>query len=762
MRDKLFLLSLLLGPVLASAETSALEPVELRLKWKHQFQFAGYYAAKHNGYYREAGFEVDIQPVQFDRDPIDDLESGDIEFAVADASVVLLRVNGRKIVLLTTIFQSNPLVLATLEASGIRRAQDLVGKRIMFRQDQGANIRAMLSAVGFSDADYTHIPQTYDIDSLINGDVDAYSAYLTDQPYELAARGLAFNLIDPANYGIDFYGDLLITSERYARLNPKRAQAFADATRRGWKYAVEHSEEIVDLLIEHYSVEQSREKLLFEAKETAKVLNANYLPIGALDPIRLQRTAETYRNLGFTNGELSLDGLLLESYLSPNSGSYSKSAIRLFAGLAVLALTLVGTLVVFNRQLQRSVHEKTSAIQAANLELKQSLEELETTNCALKDARIQAEQANTAKDQFLANMSHEIRTPMNGIYGTLQLLCGRELNEPEKKLAENALASTQHLLQIVNDLLDVSKIQSGKLSIESIDFDLNELLERCVESFHPNALAKGLDLKLTVSDDLPQFVVGDPLRVSQILSNLISNAVKFTEAGSVELAASVSGNSLYLSVTDTGIGLAQGAMQRIFNPFEQADASTTRKFGGTGLGLSISQTLTTLLNGRLTVESELGQGSRFNLVLPLVISAPSYAESSVAMTDQNLSSFKLLIAEDNALNQEIVDLMLEDTGIERKIVANGEEAVAAAKSFNPDVVLMDIQMPVMNGLDACQLIHKEKPELPIIALTANVMKDDLELYQRTGFVAHLGKPYEEAELRALVVKYLPVRSRDVA
>lgn len=756
MRDRLFLLFLMLGPFLASAESQALEAVELRLKWKHQFQFAGYYAAKHNGYYQEAGFDVDIQQVKLDRDPIEDLETGNIQFAVADASAVLLRVNGRKIVILTTVFQSNPLVLATLESSGIRRAQDLVGKRIMFRQDQGANIRAMLAAVGFSENDYQHVPQTYNIDSLINGDVDAYSAYLTDQPFELAARGYKFNLIDPANYGIDFYGDLLITSESYARQHPKRAQAFADATRRGWKYAIEHREEMVDLIIEEYAVTQSREKLLFEAREITKVLNANYLPIGAIDVIRLQRTAETYRNLGFANGDLNLEGLLLKEYLTPQGQNFSKTAIRLIIGLSVLALVLVSTLIVFNRQLQRSVHEKTSAIQLANKELKQSLEELESTNAALRDARLQAEQANIAKDQFLANMSHEIRTPMNGIYGTLQLLSGRQLEEPEKKLANIALASTHHLLQIVNDLLDVSKIHAGKLSIENIDFDLHELLERCVESYRPNASGKGLILELNTSENLPRFITADPLRVSQVLNNLISNAVKFTETGSVTLSATVADDRLRLTVTDTGIGLSKGALKRVFNPFEQADASTTRKFGGTGLGLSICKNLTALMDGELQVESEPNKGSCFILSLPLLVATNAGHDAMPVVTDLDLSKFKVLIAEDNELNQEIVDLMLEETGIERMIVSDGKQAVAAVKSFKPDVILMDIQMPIMNGLDACALILQENPGQSIIALTANVMKEDVALYQRTGFVAHLGKPYEEEALIALLQRFLAV------
>ncbi|MET0241949.1 MAG: ATP-binding protein [Flavitalea sp.] len=386
-------------------------------------------------------------------------------------------------------------------------------------------------------------------------------------------------------------------------------------------------------------------------------------------------------------------------------------------------------------------------------------------------AKKMTEDTARAKEVFLANMSHEIRTPMNGVLGFASLLVKTELNEQQKGYLKMIQESANNLLLIVNDVLDLEKILMGKLKFEHIDFPIAERIEMCVQSFTYKAEEKGIALKTEISLDHDAMVIGDPYRLSQVLNNLISNAIKFTDKGSVQVKAAVHNSSdaflwLEFSVTDTGIGIPVDKHKDIFEPFMQANSAVTRKYGGTGLGLSICRELIQLMGGQLFLESEPGKGSTFRFVLPFGISVykPKNKNMSQEINYQSLGRKRILVAEDVELNQYLARHIMESWGFEVDIAVNGREAYEKVQTKEYDLVLMDIQMPEMDGMEATEHIRglsdKHKSGIPIVALTANALKGDSEKYMAVGMNDYLSKPFDESRLFMVISKNLEARASD--
>ena len=407
--------------------------------------------------------------------------------------------------------------------------------------------------------------------------------------------------------------------------------------------------------------------------------------------------------------------------------------------------------------------QQTFAVKKAVAEVNQLAKMLSTMSQNLRDsieelvsAKSRAVSSEKAKGDFLANMSHEIRTPMNGIYGGLQLLKRESLSDAAQNILERSMTSCKNLLVIINDILDFSKISSGKLHIEESSFQLPATLEMILSDLSPVASEKGV--QFTVNNQLEHdFWQGDPVRLNQILLNLCSNAVKFTEQGSVELLVAKSEHSSGVNfyVKDTGVGLSEAQINNVFARFEQAEASTTRKFGGTGLGLAITKSLVDLMSGTITVESELGKGSTFDVFIPLLPAEEQVKEKVDDVNiDKAISGKRILLAEDNEINQIVFESMMEPYDVKLEVVENGQLALESIEKEQPDLVFLDIQMPVMDGKDACIKIRKRYKNLPVIALTANVLATDVKQYLQLGFDEHIPKPFDFSDLKSVLIKYL--------
>jgi signal transduction histidine kinase len=408
--------------------------------------------------------------------------------------------------------------------------------------------------------------------------------------------------------------------------------------------------------------------------------------------------------------------------------------------------------------LSQHINNLAQALEQASREQHQAMAQLIQT-------REEAEKANNAKSDFLAMMSHELRTPMNGVLGMLQLLETTDMTEEQIEYAALASESTEHLLKVINDILDFSRIERSELELEHIPFNLADLIGACAQSFQHSAVQRGLALNLQIPEDMRDLQVqGDPTRIRQILVNLVGNALKFTERGRVSIEAqwqSLDHELLWFtcSVRDSGIGISSESLELMFNAFQQADSSISRRYGGTGLGLPIARTLAERMGGTLRAQSEEGLGSVFTLEIPLALykqTLPPLAAPRAANGNGHGEGRNVLLVEDNPVNQTVIEAMLRSLGFTVSVATDGAQAVRSAEGNDFEVILMDCRLPIIDGYEATRQIRQlpGRREVPIIALTANALQGDRETCLSAGMNDYLAKPFKRNDLQQILQRWV--------
>lgn len=497
-----------------------------------------------------------------------------------------------------------------------------------------------------------------------------------------------------------------------------------------------------------------------------------YIPACGLSILLFGRDQARFRNLGIALAVicyLILDYIIFEKiYLPTGEGTVIKWSI--------LGAAFVTTWMTFNKfsdtrdlaeQQKQELLEKTRQL---NRELIKKKEQLEQKVRELKQAKKKVEAGSRAKTEFLSTMSHEFRTPMNAIIGMTNLLIKDHPREDQLEQLEILDLSAKTLLALINDVLDLSEIETGKVALEETQFDLASLVNSEVDNFRFTAGKKNLKILLDVDENIPAQLTGDPGRLSQILNNLVSNAVKFTPEGTVKISVTPLNRDddrirLLFAVTDTGTGIPEDKQDKIFDSFNREPIDTTRIFGGAGLGLTISKKLVEFMGGRIYLESEMGMGSTFYVELEYEIACSETGR--VNMTEKgrsgSLEGCRVLLVEDNEINQKVMLRFLERWSIEVTVASNGREAVSMAKSEPFDLILMDLQMPEMDGYEATRQIRRLNDEqrrtTPVIALTAADLKEVKEDVFRSGMNDYLNKPFNPVELRKKLKHYIPEDTR---
>jgi len=854
-----------------------LETVSLQLKWKHQFQFAGYYVAQEKGYYREAGLDVRFIEGGPERDAVPTVTAGEAEYGISNSELLLHRHRGEPVVALASIFQHSPLALIVRRDTGIRSALDLPGHRLMIGPD-AAELSAYFKLSRINESDFRLVPHSQNLDDLVNGRVDGMTIYTTNQPFSLLQQGVNFVLIRAIDGGVDFYGDTLFTTESEIQNHRNRAEAFRAASIRGWSFAMEHTSETAEMIHAKYAPGKSLEHLIWEGEHYQRLIVPDLVEVGHMSPQRWRRISDVYARLGMLPPGYDFSGMLFD----PGRGSLRAYWQAIGAGLIlILLLAALSIYALRSRETVKRTYSRFRALienapdgiallvprgtdelrfsymspagsrmfgyleeevlaldpetlthpedrpyvlpavqdsmnrpgSITRLEYRyrhkdgswrwvestisnlfqepgveamvfnfRDITERRQAEEKLAKAVVAAEAANRAKSAFLASMSHEFRTPLNAIIGFAQLL---EMGSPsplsleQKEAVEHISDSGRHLLSLINQLLDLARIESGSIDLRLTSVSVADMYREVTAILSSAARSQGVEIRACECKDLPEndqtdsyfcrrkaYVQADPDRIRQVLINLVSNAVKYNNPGGrVVLSCQFEGEIVRLAVTDNGPGISPSESAGIFQPFQRLGAEKTG-VPGTGIGLAISRQLVEAMGGSIGFESKPGQGSTFWIELP-VAASPVQSEDKLRSGTPNARAAgkitgRILYIEDDPTSASLMEHIIRRLqGVELTLAEDAEKGLALIEQNPPDLILTDLDLPGMKGLEAMQFLKtKQRTSLiPVVAVSASAMNSEIEAGIQAGFHAYITKPFRIAELLALVEDILRKKTR---
>ncbi|HOZ15200.1 MAG TPA: ABC transporter substrate-binding protein [Tenuifilaceae bacterium] len=736
------------------------DKIVVQLQWKHQFQFAGYYAALENGYYKEAGLDVELRDLNSNNiNSIDEVIAGRADLGVANSELLVRYMQGEPLIALIPIFQNSPVALAVRGDSEINTPQDFVGKTIELNNNGGSNeILAMLFIEGIKSSQVNIQQSTLSLNNLLNSKVDATAIYQCNEPYFLDRFGIPYKIILPKNYGIDFYAECLFTSQSYLRKHKAKVDKFIEATIQGWDYALKNENEIAQLIQTKYKSTKTLDHLLFEAAQVKKFIQPDFINIGHSNKGRWLHMTEILKQSGIIQTTRSIDGFIYKEKENSNIPFYKYSLI---SGLVVLAILLF---IFFHIKLikrQKKHNEHT----ISNLQQKIEQQELEISSLkySLDDLNKKANELEHFSDSLISNLSFEIRSPLNNILGYCELLSAPRLKQEQTKQYTKEIAKSSKTLQYqIDNLIDLSKLESEqyKLTYQRInlyDFfntlhiiTLNEL--KLFDKEH-------ITIKTSIDEEEINFdILSDRNILKSVFWRLINNSVKFTTKGYIEIGCKKkSSSSLHLWIQDSGPGIDNKNLNTIFQPFNNNSESPQNSLG---LGLPITKRLIEIMNGKIWIETTEGAGTTINFTIPIT---PVGARSTITkqtpyylqQDPPQLKDKTIQIVEDIQSNYLLLSKMLEETGCKIIHSKTGEEAITTFNSTpNIDLVFMDLRLTDMDGIEITREIRLSNSNVIIVAQTAYSSGVKVNLSIEAGCNDFITKPISRLDLFNILRKHL--------
>ncbi|KAB2871497.1 MAG: response regulator [Bacteroidales bacterium] len=755
---KALVISLLLAILPAYCFGKNNDKIVLQLKWKHQFQFAGYYAALEKGYYSDEGLDVEIKDLDIKTTAIDEVLAGRAHYGIANSELLVRYMNGDPLVALAPIFQSSPSALVVRENSKITTPQELIGKTIELDTKGGANeVLSMLYIEGLKPSQINILESTLSLNNLLNSKVDATAIYLTNEPYFLDKFGIPYRIITPKSYGIDFYAECLFTSQHELRKNKSRVNKFIAASIKGWEYALKNQDEIAHLIQTKYKSTKTLDHLLFEASQIKNYIQPDFINIGHSNKGRWLHMVEVLSQSGIITETQSIDGFIYKPHETSNIPFY-KYLIIISVSLVIFLLTIY-LHCIFIKKLRI---KNTAIINQQQQRIEQQELELNSLKYNLENLNKKTTELETFSDSLLANLSFEIRSPLNNILGYCELLNAPRIKaESSRQYSKEIAKSSRTLQHQIDNLIEFSKLEANQYKLVYQRINLYDFFN----SLHIITLnelklfdKEYITIKTSIQDEINFDILSDRNILRSIFVRIINNSVKFTSKGYIELGCKKNSNSnLHFWIQDSGKGISNQIISDIFSPFHNKTEKSTNSLG---LGMPIVKGLVESLGGRIWIETVEESGTTINITIPITPigvrtitskQTPHYIQQDAP----ELKDKTILIVEDIQSNFLLLAKMLEETGCKIIHSKTGEDAIKTFNSTpNIDLVFMDLRLADMDGIEITREIRMNNSSVIIIAQTAYSSGVKVNLSIEAGCNDFITKPISRLDLFNTLRKYL--------